>query len=275
MSATLVESQTPVLPPQPLPEARVREILDEFNREGCAVVGRLFTDEQIVAMKEKIDRQFADPGRRDSHHVYNDYIVARLFECDRMFRDFAVSEPIISLMEALLGPDCHMIANTAVRNRPGEALNIWHADDLVCFPLPPEIPRFDRRMIIPTFMLNVQIPLTDIDSEEYGPTQYIPGSHYSGRHPNDPKNPSFEGRGVKSILVRAGEVYLQHSQVWHRGAPNTSTRTRYLLQYSYSMRFVAQRFYPFLNYKMPDHVLEGASPRLLRVLGKHPKAAYG
>jgi hypothetical protein len=31
----------------------------------------------------------------------------------------------------------------------------------------------------------------------------------------------------------------------------------------------AQRLFPFLNYRMPDHVLEGAGERLLRVLGKH------
>jgi hypothetical protein len=34
-------------------------------------------------------------------------------------------------------------------------------------------------------------------------------------------------------------------------------------------RMTAQRLFPFLNYRMPDHVLEGAGERLLRVLGKH------
>ena len=36
---------------------------------------------------------------------------------------------------------------------------------------------------------------------------------------------------------------------------------------------VAQRFWPYLNYHMPDYVLEGADKRLLRVLGKHPEMA--
>lgn len=34
-------------------------------------------------------------------------------------------------------------------------------------------------------------------------------------------------------------------------------------------------FWPYLNYHMPDYVLEGADERLLRVLGKHPEMAYG
>lgn len=34
-------------------------------------------------------------------------------------------------------------------------------------------------------------------------------------------------------------------------------------------------FNPFLNYQMPTESLEGASDRLLRLLGKHPKGPYG
>ena len=41
------------------------------------------------------------------------------------------------------------------------------------------------------------------------------------------------------------------------------------------VRFVAQRFYPFLNYEVPAHVLAGADEKLLKALGKHPKGAYG
>ena len=50
---------------------------------------------------------------------------------------------------------------------------------------------------------------------------------------------------------------------------------RYLFHQVYGQRFVAQRFWPYLNYHMPDYVLEGADERLLRVLGKHPEMAYG
>jgi ectoine hydroxylase-related dioxygenase (phytanoyl-CoA dioxygenase family) len=105
----------------------------------------------------------------------------------------------------------------------------------------------------------------------------VPGSHYSGRDPNDPREPTFEGRGPVSICVKAGDGYLQHPQVWHRGAPNTSDRTRYISGMAWGRRFVAQRFYPFLNYRLPDWLMDMAkgNERLLRVLGKHGKGAYG
>jgi ectoine hydroxylase-related dioxygenase (phytanoyl-CoA dioxygenase family) len=163
-----------------------------------------------------------------------------------------------------------------VRNPTGRAISGWHADDALWFPLPEEVPRFDPRCTFPALLINGQLPLTDIPTVAHGPTQVVPGSHYSGRTPPPgEESPTWEGRGVHSILCDAGDFYLQHPQVWHRGAPNTSTTTRYLLQHAYGRRFIAQRFYPFLNYRMPPHVLADASPRLLRVLGLHPKGAYG
>jgi ectoine hydroxylase-related dioxygenase (phytanoyl-CoA dioxygenase family) len=184
-------------------------------------------------------------------------------------------EPIISLMENLLGPDCHLIAQNAVRNAPGQAIDTFHADDLVMFPIGDDSKRHDPSLTMPVFICTVQIPLTDIPSVEYGPTQFVPGSHYSGRQPNDPYNPSFEGREPVSILCKAGDIYLHNGQCWHRGAPNTSDRTRYLLQLAYGMRWVSQRFYPFVNYQLPPDVLERADDRRKRVLGDHSKGAYG
>lgn len=253
----------------------IQAALEEFRREGCALVPNVLSQPEIIALKEAIDQVFANPQAKDTDTLYGDYLAVRLFEWNNLFRDLLIREPIIGLMEALLGADCHLISNNIVRNGPGQAISDYHVDERLLFPLPDSVERFDPRMTIPTFIVNVQMPLTDIEAEEYGPTQYVPGSHYSGRYPNSKSDPVWEGKRGKSILCKAGDIYLQDGQVWHRGAPNTSTRTRYLLQQSYGTRMMAQRFYPFLNYKMPEHVFEGANDRLRRVLGVHPKGAYG
>ena len=96
-----------------------------------------------------------------------------------------------------------------------------------------------------------------------------------GRGPNEQEHPTFEGQGPVPILARAGEAYLFHNQIWHQGAKNQSDRQRLLGGVTYSRRFVAQKFYPFIDYHMPEHVWEGASPRLQRFLGRHTKGAYG
>jgi hypothetical protein len=259
---------------EPFSAQKTAELIKELDRQGYVYIPNVLTLEEVENLKEPFD-QFADPNNFDTDNLYSDWIGVRLFERDRMFRDMLVREPIISLVEAICGKDCHLIADGAVRNQPGKAISNFHVDDTVFFPLPDNIRRHDSGLPLPVFQLTVQMPLTDIPSPEYGPTQFVPGSHYSGRLPNHHENPRFEGEGPVSILCKAGDIYIQNGQCWHRGAPNTSDRTRYLYQIAYGPRWVSQRLYPFLNYRMPDHVLEGASERLLRVLGKHPKGAYG
>jgi len=247
----------------------------EFARDGYLLLPGVLTSVEIEALKAGIDRVLEDPKSQETSNIYGSYIAVRLFETDPLFEDMLTREPIISLMESILGPNCHLIAENAVRNVPGQAIDTFHADDLVIFPAGEDGKRHDASLTMPIFMCTVQIPLTDIPSVEYGPTQFVPGSHYSGTQPNDLYNPSFEGQEPVSILCKAGDIYLHNGQCWHRGAPNTSDRTRYLLQLAYGMRWVSQRFYPFVNYQLPAHVLERADDRRKRVLGFHSKGAYG
>lgn len=260
---------------RPFSKEKNARIIAEYNREGFVHIPGVLTPEEVTRARAAIDRFFDDPSMAARHHRQADFVMTRLFELDRFFVDRITAEPLTSLMEQMLGPDCHIIANNTVRNAPGVAIDSFHVDDTLWFPLPSEVPRHDARITIPSFIVNCHHALTDIDADEFGPLQVVPGSHYSGRHPNDPKKPEFEGRGPVSVHVKAGDLYLQHPQVWHRGAPNTSKRTRYVFGYAWSMRFIAQRLYPYLNYRVPDWVLEGADERLLRALGKHAKGAYG
>ena len=265
--------ETTTTPPTELDATHLETGQADFNRDGFLLVPGVFDAGEVEALKMRIDRVFEDEAFQDNR--YSDFIGVRLFETDALFVRALTREPIISLVESILGPDCHLVAQNIVRNRPGQAIDTFHVDDLLILPVGPGMERQDPRLTMPVFILTVQMPLTDIPALEFGPTQYVPGSHYSGRHPNDPYQPSFEGREPVSVLCRAGDSYLHNGQCWHRGAPNTSDRTRYLFQMSFGRRFVSQRFYPFVNYQLPQHVLEGADDRTKRVLGFHPKGAYG
>ncbi len=264
---------------KPFSPEQINQIKEDVSRDGYRLIPNIMQPQEIAALKSAMDRVFENPKWRKTDNVYDDISAVRLFECDNIFRDMLVREPIIGIVEGILGKSCHLMADGGIRNPTGRAISNFHADvdvDIgVEFPCPPELPRHDARYKLPIFRIIVQIPLTDMESIEYGPTEYVPGSHYSGRVPNDSSNPTFEGRGPVPVLCKAGDIYLHHGQCWHRGAPNTSPRTRYLFQLCFSQRWVAQRFYPFLNYKMPARVLKGADERMLRVLGKHPKGPYG
>lgn len=256
------------------PEETAR-ISADFDRDGHVLIPNVLSPPEIEALKAALDRVLADPGAKERGNVLKGYIALRLFETDPIFEDLLTREPLMSLMESILGPDCHVIAQNAVCNPPGQAIDTYHVDDTVIVPVPEGMERHDPRVRIPAYIINVAYPLTDIPSVEYGPTQYVAGSHQSGRQPSDKTNPTFEGRGPTSIFCKAGDMYLFNNQGWHRGAPNNSDRTRYYCGMSFGRRFMAQRFYPFVNYQLPAHVLERADERRRRVLGLHKSGAYG
>jgi hypothetical protein len=266
---------TAILAGAPFDENQTAAIKRDFFRDGFRLVPEVLSAPEVASLRDAVDELFADEKWKASDNVYNPIIAARLFETNPIFQDMLTREPLISLAENILGEDCHLIAQNIVRNPPGQAIDTFHMDDPVMFPIAPGMERHDPRLQMPVNILTYQIPLTDIPSLEYGPTEYVPGSHYAGREPDDPKNPSFEGRGAVPVLCSAGDVYLHNSQCWHRGMPNTSDRTRYLFQVGYARRWVSQRLFPFVNYQIPAHVLDRADERRKRVLGIHPKGNYG
>jgi ectoine hydroxylase-related dioxygenase (phytanoyl-CoA dioxygenase family) len=269
---------------EPCREEVLAPVLEDFYQNGATIIRNVLSGEECEQICKRVDAIFAEPYFAEMRNVKVNsqgdgkapIVVHRLFECDRMFRDLLVREPIISIAEKVLGSECHCMAQGCILNRKDFGINRFHVDDGLEFPITnDEVKRHDPRIRMPVLRMSVQIALTDQDEDRCGPSQFVPGSHYSGRQPNSPDNPSFEGQEPVSLHMKAGDLYLLNGQTWHRGAPNTSDRVRYLFHQVYSQRFVAQRFWPYLNYKMPDYVLKGADERLLRVLGKHREMAYG
>ena len=228
----------------PLSQQELRQITDEFFREGCVVVPKVLTADEVATLRTKTDEYASDPNTPSKHidHVGTALVLRRCHELDPVFADMVRHQSIVQIAEAVLGPEAAFNAMNIIRNEPGEAIYNWHVDDVVEFPLPPEIPRFDSRMRMPVLWMTVQVALSDIDRLEHGPTQFVPGSHYSGRKPNSKENLEFDGRGPKSVFCKAGDIYLTNHQCWHRGAPNLSDRTRYIMQLQYTQRWADRRF---------------------------------
>ena len=278
-----ITTSSPIQAGLPYTAEETERIVDQFNRDGYCHLGAVLSDDEVGALLEAMQRKVKDPRMAEDHpgdHRRGVQNLMRMFEYDITFRDLIVREPFASLAEAILGETCQCMAQNALYKSPnpeGEADGPggWHVDDLVHFPLPSDVARHDARLSMPCFVLQIFTPLTDLESIEYGPTQVVPGSQYAGRRPDEQDHPTFAGRGPVSLLARAGEAYAFNNQIWHRGAPNASDRARFLGGVTYSKRFIAQRFYPFVDYQMPEHVWEGAGPRLQRLLGRHKKGAYG
>ena len=256
-----------ILPGQRLDEAQTERVLADFHRDGFALVPGVLTAGEVSVLRAVTDRCFADPALQGTKYIQGDFILRHTLELDPVFTDMLVREPILGLAEAVVGADCRFCGQNVIRNQNGLAIARWHVDDVVEFPLPEAVPRHDGRARMPVQWFTVQMALSDVLSEADGPTQFVPGSHYSGRHPNDPEAPTFEGRGPVSILCRAGDIYLQNNQCWHRGGPHGASRARYILQSQYAARWAFRRFCEYNHVPVADSALAGDDGRLRRVLG--------
>jgi ectoine hydroxylase-related dioxygenase (phytanoyl-CoA dioxygenase family) len=188
---------------------------------------------------------------------------------------------IIDAVEDLMGKDSHIIGMTAWRSPPNVGGKFIHIDQI--FTPMEESLLLSGKVHLPVFISTLHFYLNDMDID-LCPTWVVPGSHKSGRSPNqadsrkvgDEDIYSWNGIDEQPVLVNAGDAMLFRSEVWHGGSKNsTKDRTRYLLQVHYARRGIAQRFPPYLEFKYNQDVLDKATERQLRLLGKHNIGAYG
>ena len=153
---------------RPYSDERIQEIVAQFHRDGFYFFGPILRPAEIAALQAAMARKHADPALHADEE--GDYIrgisLLRMCEYDRNFRDLVAREPIVSLVEAILGPDCHLMSQNALRNEPGQGATSWHADDRVLFPLPDEVPRHDARIRVPCFIINNQFSLSGAQEPE-------------------------------------------------------------------------------------------------------------
>jgi ectoine hydroxylase-related dioxygenase (phytanoyl-CoA dioxygenase family) len=262
----------PIVTPTP-------ELLAQYERDGFLILPDVLSPEECAALKAGVERAFATHSAEAEMYHMQEIWRPKMFEYGEEFEALVDHPGIAQLMAAILGDDYHLIANSALRTSPGKTISFWHADDVVRFPRPDGVP-LDPRIPMPTFAINVNYYLTDVD-EELGPTEFIPGSHRAGRSPRDSDNdangnPVYEGRHMVKSTGKVGTCVLWNDQTWHRGGPNVSAgRIRWVIQTPYAKRFIAQRFYPFINYRMPEQVIARANPVRKRILGLHGIGAYG
>ena len=266
---------------KPLEPDALAALLEEYRREGVAMIRGCLEPDEVATIREIADRAFADPdgfGSGFVKSVYTAPILRNIQSLHPFFCEFLVREPFGQIAEALCGPDYVFCGQNVIRSGGEQAIPIWHMDDSLQFPLPDHIPHHDFDVTMPTFYFSLQIALSDIDSEDDGPTQYVPGSHFAGRLPprnredpdeNDP--PTFNGRGPKSVFCKAGDVYVFNHQTWHRGSPNRSGRMRYLMQNQYGQRWLGRRFSSGEHRvcHLPKAQWDGLSERARELLARH------
>ena len=258
----------------------------QLEQQGYSLQPGVFSLEQVTDLAEEIENVFKqypadNRGNKlpEANEMFRYEMLNRSLACQRAVEH----EGILSVIEPLLGEDCHVIANTAWQNPPsgnnlhgGEA---WHIDAGPHIPLPEGV-SWPADIPHPVFAVGVHIFLRPCRLED-GPTGVIPGSHLSGLFP--PKHRikddqlTFNGQGVVPILAQPGDVSFFVSDVWHRRLPTQpGDQGRFFLQVHYGRRDIAQRLRPALqSNQLSSQAIKHADTRRRKtVIGLHAPFFY-
>lgn len=257
---------TPAAPEQ------IDQWVEQFHRDGYLVLHDVIPPELIQPMKDDLDRIL--------NHAPKEGAVAelayRMFETSKANLALFELEPVVTFAEKLLKYDAHVVHNNSFRTPRGGGIAGWHQDDppmyLVTEGEPP------KNVRLPVMLFTANYYLTDVEDAKYGTTEVIPGSHLFGASPPVKMEGSKWESQIVPCVGRAGTVVMFNNQIWHRGGPNQTDRVRYITQVSYGRRIIGHRYFPFMNYQMPEHVykdVEKTNPRKKRLLGFLPTGPYG
>lgn len=266
---------------------QLHEWIEYFHTNGFLVIPNVLTPEMCEALKKDLDEAHTKSVNKKTGKT--EKIMRRMFENSQHNLNLFDLEPIVTFAEHLIGEangngysmdagitnanTIHVIHNNSFKvapNTDGLAKNQWHQDDT------PHILSLDGKPLtnvrLNVLVFTVNYYLTDVLREENGPTQVIPGSHLFGKLcPGDISG--YEDK-TYSCLGARGSAVCFNNQVWHRGSRNSSNITRYITQITYAKRLVGHKYSTVMNYQMPSHCYENASPKLKQLLGFLPHGAY-
>ncbi len=258
-----------------------------LETHGYVLLHSAFSAKEVIDLKAEINRVF-DEYPADGRAIKRSAEEDNMFRYEMLNRSALCqkaigSRKILEVIEPLIGEDCHVIANTAWRNKANfkgaHGGGGWHIDAGPHIVLPEGV-QWPAEIPHPVFALGVHIYLEDCDIDD-GPTGVIPGSHLSGRHPPYNRNMddslSYNNSGVVPLIAKAGDVGMFVSDVWHRRMPTgPGDRGRFFLQAHYGRRDIAQRIRStsVVNHLSDDAIARAGTNREKSLIGLHDNFFY-
>jgi ectoine hydroxylase-related dioxygenase (phytanoyl-CoA dioxygenase family) len=212
--------------------AAARERLDA---DGFLVLDEAVDPARLDAVQERILRLFDELGARAGFEFKQEPQtdrLANLVDYDEIFR-WAVSVPaVLSAVAHVLGPDFKLSSLNARSARPhSDWTQPLHCDTGA---LP------DARG---NTVCNVLWMLDDFTPEN-GATRFVPGTHRSGRLPQDLLADASAPHPDERLLTgRRGTIVVMNAHLWHGGTANRTDGPRLALHSFYCRRDMPQQQY--------------------------------
>ena len=249
----------------PRPEVfNLEAAIEMMYTEGYCIVPNVPNREEVAELKQVIDTSGGpDEQYNVKHWCFNKHLGTEFHKDPRLLK-YATLPGVYDVMSAIHAPAARVTGGTFWVTGPGREMGI-HVDWMPC--TLPEAYASDPNTKIPIFKSTAHIYLNDM-VPELGPTTIIPGSHKSGRAPNN--EPTWNGITPKAVMVKAGDVMIFRTEVWHGAWKNSAAQD--------SRRYMMQIFYghPIMSNGIPPLRYESYwNPECLKALTPAQKKAFG
>jgi ectoine hydroxylase-related dioxygenase (phytanoyl-CoA dioxygenase family) len=260
---------------------------ERLQQEGHCVIESVFSEREINELRSEILQIFEESPADNRPSICGDEEAGmyryQMFNRSPLCQKAIANKKILDVIEPLLGDDCHVIANTAWRNPPNQKSmpngQEWHTDAGPHVPRPPGTD-WPEEVPYPIFVIGVHIYLEDTSIDD-GPTGVIPFSHTSGKPPPFESRwddeLTFKGHSPQVHIVKAGDVGMFVSDVWHRRTcPSENSTGRFFLQVNYGRRDIAQRILPSseFNQASAEAIARAKTMRAKQLIGLHSEHFY-
>ncbi len=225
---------------------------DRITTDGYVVLDGVVPGETVEALVDLVDRTIVDTDAQFGGNNFLGERTRRVFNLLGRDPDFAsvpLHEPVLDVVEQILGPDLLLSSLTAIEMQPGETEQPLHADD-ASLPVPRP---HDPLAVVAIWAL------TDF-TRENGGTRLVPGSHRADRRPT-----RDDDAATIPTEMSAGSVIVYDGSLWHGGGANRSDSRRLGIVCNYSAGWLRQEENQLLAMTR-EHVAM-FPPRLRRMIG--------
>ena len=210
---------------------RQREILEELDRVGYVHIPGVLSADEIAQIREVVE----DVAKGNYNEQGFVHALGAAYRHPALM-DLGVDKRLMGVLAGALTPNLHIYHSHIDVHPPEEDKPNawrWHEDG------GRQTADLDYRA-----RLSAKLGwwLSDCDEPGLGNLMVIPGSHL-WTEPL-PRTPGELPEGAIEVLAKAGDVTLFERRIWHGRSTNVSDRTRMVVFYGYSPRWIVQREFP-------------------------------
>jgi ectoine hydroxylase-related dioxygenase (phytanoyl-CoA dioxygenase family) len=229
--------------------AGVDEVVDRLDRDGYAIVERLFDAEETSAIKTELTRILESvPTGRNDFEGWHTRRIYSVFAKTRMLDGAATHPLVLGALDRFLGEHYQLSAPTGIEIGPGEVAQVLHHDDGI-YPVPQ--PHAE-------LVTNVMWAFDDF-TEKNGATRIVPGSHRGALDQAGSDTPTVAAE------MPAGSAMIYLGSVWHGGGANRTESARLGVAIEYVAGWLRPQETQLLA--VPRETARTLSPRLQELLG--------